>query len=215
MVERTTILLIAGYIGALALGTYELQRSSSLPAADPAQTGEAIPTLEIPPGTIKSIAVYDAITERPLFNRNRLPTSKTSPPDRKRQTTQVDGIQGMRLTAVLKGPSNLTVLLENQTGETRIMHTGDKLGKWQIEEILDDRVVMVSGSNRQTLLVHRFDPVDTPRKVRRRPQPTKRNIIRRPSRPAAAQPSRPPKPVKPAPADREPSESLENANQSR
>ena len=209
MVERMTILLIGGYIGALALGAYELQRDPYVPPPPPKPSVKSLPPLQMPVDDIESLAAYDAIIERPLFRRDRLPQAETQAPSRTQTRAATDDIDGMRLTAVLKGPESLTALIEDQSGETKILHRGDQLGSWQIDEILDDSIVVVSDGRKKTLLVHRFDAVSTKRKLRRRATPANRRITRRPSRTAVEQPSRPPATAKPAPADREPSEILD------
>jgi len=134
MADRMSILLIGGYIGALALGAYELQRVPSVPGSIPGKAVEPLPPLEVPPDVIKNIAVFDAIIERPLFSRERLPEVATQSPGPPKRLAQSDEIEGMRLTAVLKGPDSLTVLLEERSGQTRVLHQGDQLGKWRIEE---------------------------------------------------------------------------------
>lgn len=181
MADRMSILLIGGYIGALALGAYELQRVPSVPGSIPGKAVEPLPPLEVPPDVIKNIAVFDAIIERPLFSRERLPEVATQSPGPPKRLAQSDEIEGMRLTAVLKGPDSLTVLLEERSGQTRVLHQGDQLGKWRIEEIMDDRIIMVSEERTETLLVHQFDPVIMKRTTRRRPTPAGRQVTRRPA----------------------------------
>jgi hypothetical protein len=209
MADRMTILLIAGYVGALALGAYELQRAPFVPPPPPKQGVEPPTPLQMPVDDIESLAAYDAIIERPLFRRDRQPATETSVSSSTEPRVTKDEIAGMRLAAVLKGVDILTALLEDQTGKTKILHQGDQLGGWRIDEILDDSIVVVSGERKETLLVHRFDPVSTNRTSRRRPLPTNRKITRRPSRAAVTQPSRSPEAVQPTAADREPSELLD------
>jgi len=185
-----TILLVGAYIGALALGAYELQRVPFLPPPPPKQAVEPPPPLQMPVDDIESLAAYDAIIERPLFRRDRQPETDTPAPSRTQTGTKTDEIAGMRLAAVLKGPDSLTVLLEDQSGKTKILHQGDQLGRWRIDEILDDSIVVVSDGRKETLEVHRFDPVSKKRVSRRRPATTNRNTTRRPSRAAPPEPAK-------------------------
>jgi hypothetical protein len=143
----------------------------------------------MPVDDIESLAAYDAIIERPLFRRDRQPPSDTPAPSRTKTRPQTDEIAGMRLAAVLKGPDSLTALLEDQSGKTKILHQGDQLGRWRIEEILDDSIVVVSDGRKETLEVHKFDPVGTKRPSRRRPPTTNRESTRRPARAATPQPA--------------------------
>ena len=171
--------MLGGYISALALGAYELQRDPFVPPPPPKQVVEPLPPLQMPVDDIESLAAYDAIVERPLFRQDRQPRSDTPAPSRTQNRTQTDEIAGMRLAAVLKGPDSLTVLLEDQSGKTKILHRGDQLGRWRIEEILDDSIVVVSDGRKETLEVHKFDPVNTKRIPRRRSSTTNRKITRR------------------------------------
>ena len=189
MAERMTILLVGGYISALALGAYELQLDPFVPPPPPKQATEPPPPLLIPVDDIESLAAYDAIVERPLFRRDRRPPSDTPAPSRTQIRAQTDEIAGMRLAAVLKGPDSLTVLLEDQSGKTKILHRGDQLGRWRIEEILDDSIIVVSDGRKETLEVHKFDPVSTKRTSRRRPPTTNRKTTRRPAQGATPQPA--------------------------
>ena len=189
MAERMTILLVGGYISALALGAYELQLDPFVPPPPPKQATEPPPPLLIPVDDIESLAAYDAIVERPLFRRDRRPPSDTPAPSRTQNRAQTDEIAGMRLAAVLKGPDSLTALLEDQSGKTKILHQGDQLGRWRIEEILDDSIIVVSDGRKETLEVHKFDPVSTKRTSRRRPPTTNRKTTRRPAQGATPQPA--------------------------
>ena len=76
----------------------------------------------------------------------------------------------------------MTALIEDRSGRTRILHLGDELGEWRLEQILDDRVVMASDGKRETLLVHRFDPIVTEQGTIRARRPT-------PARPATRRPT--------------------------
>jgi hypothetical protein len=168
MADRMTLLLIGGYIGALALGAHELQRVPSIPGGVSGQAAERLPPLEIRPDTIKSIEAFDAIIERPLFNRDRQPPAIAQGSDEPQPPARSQKTERMRLTAVLKETNSLTALVEDQSGETIILHEGDKFGDWRVAEILDDRIVIESEGKKQTLEVHQFDLVNTSRSARRR-----------------------------------------------
>ena len=83
---------------------------------------------------------------------------------------------GWRLTAVLREAEQHTVLIEDQTGRTLALRKGDQLGDWKIEDISDDRVIIVSGTQRKTLMLHQFEPLAK----KRRTTPSRRRITRRP-----------------------------------
>lgn len=179
--------MIAGYVGGLALLAYELQHTPSLPPPPSGKPTEALPPLEVPPTAIKSIAIYDAILERPLFTRERRPEEPNAPKAEVASAAEpVENIDGFRLTAVLKGLGHTTALIQDQTGKTRLLHAGGRLGKWELKEIQDDRVVLHSDAREETLLVHRFDPVTMQKKAVRRPPGTRRIPRRRLPPPVAA-----------------------------
>jgi len=179
------VLLITGYLAALAVGAYELQRGPalSLPPQPPEQAAQTLPPLEVPPEVINSLAAYDAIVERPLFYQDRRPPA-SDPAEPQTTAEQVDEgaveIDGFRLTAVLQDGDNITVLIEDRTGQTRTLHQGDRLGNWQLGEILDDRVVLIADGRRETLLVYDFAaPVAAarpPRSARRIPRRTQARV---------------------------------------
>lgn len=181
MADRMTLLLIGGYIGALALGAYELQRVPSVPGGVSGQAAESLPPLEIRPDTIKSIEAFDAIIERPLFNSDRQPPTIAQGSDEPQPPARSQKNERMRLTAVLKETKSLTALIEDQSGETIILHEGDKFGEWRVAEILDDRIIIESEEKKQILEVHQFDLVNTRRSARRRLPVARPQVTRRQS----------------------------------
>jgi hypothetical protein len=185
MADRTNLFMIVAYLAGLGALAYAWQNTPSPPPPPSEQAIEALPPLELPPVAINSIAVYDAITERPLFNAERRPNEVgASSTELANVAEPVDEIDGYRLAAVLKGYGSSTALIEDQSGNTRTLHPGEKLGKWELQEIQDDRVVLLSDARKETLLVHRFDPVVIKKS---------RNPVRRPSgRPLVRPPRRPP-----------------------
>jgi len=197
MVDRALAVMVVGYLVGLGMLFNELRHSPTVPATTEAPSTESLPPLELPPNEIKSVAVYDGITERPLFNPERRPQSSDTlqrlPESR---TLPVDQIDGYRLAAVLRGLGSATALIEDPSGDTRTLHSGERMGKWKLQEILDDRVVLQSGDRRETLLVHRFDPVVVKKAVPGRSRSGPRTENRRPAqtlkRPPARAPARPP-----------------------
>ena len=180
MADRTRFLVLAGCAAAVLAGAYEWQRVPDDPSREPLRKIEPLSPLEVPPQAISSLAAYEAIIDRPLFNPQRRPRA----PDEDSGETvpqpadRVTDASGWRLTAVLREAEQLTVLIEDRTRKTQALRKGDSLGDWKIDEIADDRVIMVSGSQRRTLMLHQFEPVarklpTTPRnrRVTRRPLP--------------------------------------------
>ena len=195
MAKRSTLLLAAGYLSGLGLLGYLLQQSPTAPTVDTEAMSDPVPPLELPASPISNIAAYEAMVERPLFTPTRRPTAvnATPVPVDDEDVDPVEEIDGFRLAAVLKGLGSMTALIEDDVGATRTIHLGEQLGKWELTEILDDRVVLSADGRRQTLRVHQFEKAP-PRLTRRAPP-------RRRLRPPLGRP-----PLVPIPPDIEPPE---------
>jgi hypothetical protein len=162
------------------VGVVEWHRVPEDPGREPLRDAEPLAPLEVTPPAISSLAAYEAIVERPLFNPERRPPPAEQAVDDTAATPagSVTDATGWRLTAVLREAERHTVLIEDQTGRTLALKAGDSLGDWKIEEIADDRVIIVTGSQRNTLLLHQFEPEVS--KPRARKTPSYRRITRRP-----------------------------------
>jgi hypothetical protein len=191
MADRGMLFLIVGYIGAVGLGAYEMQRT---PATVPESSGQTVrnqPPLDLPTTAIRNIAAYDAIIERPLFAKDRRPQAEADGVEIEQKPRGGDpstGVEGLRLTAVLNDRGSMTALLEDRSGKTRALQLGEQLGDWRVQEILDESVVIVSDKGQETLVVHQFDPVAPNRNLRRAPVSTGRRITRRPTQPTTEEP---------------------------
>jgi len=188
--NRANLLLIVGYLAAIGVGAYELRRASTLalPPAPPDQPAQALPPLEVSPNVVNSLAAYDTIIERPLFSPDRRPELPEADSTETESSLPEEGlveIDGFRLTAVLRNADQTTVLIEDRTGKTLTLHAGERLGNWQLEEILDDRVVLIADGRRETLMVYDFSlPAAAAAPVRRAtPRPTQQRG-QRPAPPA-------------------------------
>ncbi len=178
MADRTRLLVLAGCAAAILAGVYEWQRVPDDPAEEALRRIEPLPPLEVPPQAISSLAAYEAIVERPLFNPQRRPAAPDQVADdsEARPAGAITDATGWRLTAVLREAERRTVLIEDRAGRTLALRKGDRLGDWKLEEIADDSVVIVSASQRKTLALHQFEPI-----AKKRPRrPGTRRITRRP-----------------------------------
>jgi hypothetical protein len=178
MAERGTLLLAIGYLSGLGLLGYLLRDAPPAPS-DPTETvGVAVPPLELPQSTISTLAAYDAIVERPLFDPARRPgvaaEIAASPDDE--GADAVEEVDGFRLAAVLKGLGSTTALIEDELGTTQILRPGERLADWVLAEILDDRVVLTADGRRETLRVYQFDKAAVRPRVARRPAPGRRLV---------------------------------------
>lgn len=178
MADPIRLLVWAGCAAAILTGMHEWQRTPHDPEEGTARKIEPIAAIEAPPQAINSLAAYDAIVERPLFN----PTRRAQDPEQAtrdkviKPPSKATDVSGWRLSAVLREADQRIVLIEDQAGRTQTLKQGDRLGDWKVEEIGDDQVTIVTGAQRRSLSLHQFDrPV---KKVPKRP--AKRPITRRP-----------------------------------
>lgn len=171
MVERGTIVLAIGYLSGLGMLGYLLQEVPPLPTGPTDTIDAAVIRLPPPTSAMTNIAAYDAMVERPLFNPTRRPIIVSGAPVTRQNAGDdaVEEVDGFRLAAVLKGLGRTTVLIEDELGTTRVLHPGERLGNWLLDEILDDRVVLVAAGNRQMLRVYQFDRPATRPKTTGRP----------------------------------------------
>jgi hypothetical protein len=189
MASPANLVLIVGYVAALGLGVYELRGANalSLPPAPPKQPAQALPPLEIPPDVVRSIAAYDTIIERPLFNperRPKPPAAESAETENLPEAERVE-IDGFRLTAVLRIADQTTVLIEDRAGKTLTLHAGEPLGNWRLDEILDDRVVLAADGRRETLMVYDFSRPAVKAPAAAPIQRAKRQVKRQPVQQAA------------------------------
>jgi hypothetical protein len=195
--SRWGLLLAVGYLAALGLAAYEYRRAPTLavPPAPPEPEAALIPSLELPPTVVHGIAAYDEIVERPLFSPERRPEAAEAAAEGTEEVAEAEEpvveVDGFRLTAVLKDGDKTTVLIEDRSGQTRVLHDGDRLDNWSLGEVLDDRIELIDDGRRETLMVYDFSsPADDAQSLR---------INRRIARPRLARPPRP----APAPPDPE------------
>ena len=163
VVNRSIFVLILGYLGAFAWAAYEWQRPVRIPEtpiteAVVEQTPLALPTVTTPGGQ-----GYPAITERPLFQQGRRPSQlmveePQAAPVKSAIADRSGELKAYRLTAVVKDASRLIALIESSGNETKTIRTGDRIGSWEASDIYDDRVVLVSGTQQETLVLRQFEP---------------------------------------------------------
>ncbi len=195
MVDRSIVILAAGYLGALTWATYEWQRPVRMPAAPIAETTVEQKPLTLPAVTAAGSPGYPAITERPLFQPGRRPPQLVTeePREKSAEPVTIDRsgeLQAYRLTAIVKDANRLIALIESSGNETKTIRTGDRIGSWEASDIFDDRVVLVSGSQQEVLVLRQFEP----------PRMNNRTVQRAPAaRVRRTDPMRPPtSPVAPA-----------------
>ena len=80
-----------------------------------------------------------------------------------------------------------------RSGKTLTLHEGERLGSWRLDQILDDRAVLIADGRRETLMVYDFSKPAAaamraraanrrpPRQTRQQPAPPARRV--RPQQP--------------------------------
>lgn len=181
MADRKLLLLAAGYGIALIWGAIELRHTSPIPP--PPEQGEPQPIapIVVQPDNVINISAFDEIVERPLFIDGRRPLSSDTPAvpevvEAAGEEETTGEIEGRRLTAVIQDGDNYIALIEDLAGNTEVLRDGDQLAGWQIESIQSDRVTLLTGSQRKTLLVYTFDAAAPAPPVARQVQPTRRRM---------------------------------------
>lgn len=179
MADRARLAVLLGCVAAIVVGAVEWRRDTVDPKQEPPREAKPLAPFEIPPQSINSLAAYEAIVERPLFTPGRRPPVANAPDehDAADAMNPIADPSGLRLSAILCHADRQTVLIEDQTGETQILHRGDRIGNWRIEEIADDQIVIVAGAQRQSLMLHQFEPLP----AQRRTTPVNRRTFRRPT----------------------------------
>ncbi|TAN46979.1 MAG: hypothetical protein EPN21_18755 [Methylococcaceae bacterium] len=114
---------------------------------------------ELPP-----LEHFDAIVERPLFIQGRRPVSAEEA-----VAATPDKPFDWQLHGIVKGPDGALILLKDKAGHHHKLPAGEKLDGWELAEIADDRVVMLRGEARQTLMLQKPKP-KTPAKPEPKPQ---------------------------------------------
>lgn len=132
------------------------QLSSSGGTVGVSSEGTESKTFELPPQED-----FDAIVERPLFFQGRRPISAEDA-----VAATPDKPFDWQLHGIVKGPDGELILLKDKAGHHQKLQADEKLDGWELTEIADDRVVLVRGEARQTLLLQKPKP-----KIAAKPEP--------------------------------------------
>jgi hypothetical protein len=173
MARRNRLLLLLGYVAAVAWITYELQRPVSIPPEQEVAS-DAIPLPRLAPSrsTLGAIDDYVALVERPPFSRSRseaVTPTVTEPVEATEPDPANFKVTTSRLSAILLNDNEITAVVENGDGTSTRLRKGARFEGWQVNDIRADRIILGLGEQRRELLVHRFDTPPPP--VRRTAQP--------------------------------------------
>jgi hypothetical protein len=160
------LMLALAYAGGLGWAAYELQRPAANTAEDIEPKAVVLPEISMPIAFSATIDAYNAITERPLFSSDRKPRTAVVAEEPTAELPIPDALPvdmaGMRVSAIFRGSGTLSALIELYDGETQLVRQGDKVGNWEVLEILDDRIVLGGLGQRRTLEVYQFSQVAPP-----------------------------------------------------
>ena len=167
MRRQGALVLIAGYLGGLAVIAWTAfgPQSSVEIAIDPAEV--PLPTFDLPPPVIEAAQNYDEIVDRPLFQASRsaavdAPVVEVAPVD-VLATVPGGRLDGFRLAAVFRGAASQAAIVELPNGDSLAVREGDRLENWKVVEIRDEQIVLDNGGQRRTLEVHDFAYLGEPR----------------------------------------------------
>ncbi|WP_078119540.1 hypothetical protein [Thiosocius teredinicola] len=180
MADRKLLLLVAGYAIALTWGAVELRHTSPLPAEPDDVDTQPIAPIAVQPDNVINISAFDEIVDRPLFVAGRRPINEAGTEVAEVIESDADAettgeIEGKRLTAVIQDGDQYIALIEDIAGNTTVLRSGDRIAGWQIESIANDRLTLIAGGQRKTLLVYNFDAA-RPTPIAGANRPTRRRM---------------------------------------
>ncbi len=114
---------------------------------------------------------YEAIIERPLMVKGRRPVNELSEPaasDVVRNTKM-----NMQLMGVVMTPQGMTALLKDNQGKYRRVRKDESVDGWFVEELYEDKVVVVQGGANHELMLRKPKPKVAP--VNRKPAANRQN----------------------------------------
>lgn len=124
---------------------------------------EATPAVEIkapPPLKLAAMpksASFDAVTARPLFNRERKPDPLPPPPEPPKPEIVLGDISQFRVEGLVTSGTKQIALVRKEGAQLIRLKTGDTLEGWKIEKI-DAKGISISGGDRiETLKIRKAD----------------------------------------------------------
>lgn len=163
--------LVLGGLIALEIRQPELfvRRAAILvDAIPPSDSGATPATTRLQPITIGE-AAFAAIATRPLFSPDRRPSEDAA--DSSTGPVSAD-LSAYAVTGVVTSADGGVAILEKSGGAPGpglVLSPGDTIEGWTLDEILDDRVVVVKDGERQELMLRKDEA--RPRARTRRAQP--------------------------------------------
>lgn len=161
---RAILIIACLPLAALAVAQWWLW---PVPKPQLAQVNNESPNVEaeesniMPEYELSPLEDYQEIDERTLFNdTRRLPEIEAAPTTAATPEPVAEPFpEHMGLTAILMtGDRPIALIRDKQNNEFFKLEQGENLSGWKIASILEDRLVLTQGENRQEMLLRIFDP---------------------------------------------------------
>lgn len=114
---------------------------------------------------------YEAIIERPLMVKGRRPVNEISEPAAPNVVRNTK--MNMQLMGVVMTPQGMTALLKDNQGKYRRVRKDESIDGWFIEELYEDKAVVVQGGATHELMLRKPKPKVAP--VKRKPPANRQN----------------------------------------
>ncbi|MGE3622851.1 MAG: type II secretion system protein N [Bdellovibrionales bacterium] len=138
------LMLLAGAIAVLAVAGPDLPRVPETPVK--------VPEIAATPVFPAAATASSEITERPLFRAGRRPATVAPAQVPAPAEAMAPFAQGsFTLLGIAVSSAGRTALVRPAAGKAVVLHEGDSLEGWRIEQIQKDGVILTSGENRQIL----------------------------------------------------------------
>lgn len=124
-------------------GEYQRERTALVSPEAEVSEGDL---LELPP--LPGIDPATELRERPLFVQGRRPVDVVAPV----AEPEPVGASGLQLTSTILVPEKSYALVRDaNSGRTIVLRPGDTQGRWMVDSIEADRVVLRAGTDSETL----------------------------------------------------------------
>lgn len=125
----------------------EIGRDSLPPPASPAAAPEPAPMPAPETFTLPPLPAYHAVTDRPVFTQNRKP-----PPAEDVASQPATNVSEFLLSGIIITESEKIALVTNaRAGSLARYREGQVMGGWRLQSILQDRIVLERGAERQEI----------------------------------------------------------------
>ncbi len=113
---------------------------------------ETLPEIKLAEKTLES---YSHMVNRPLFTEGRKPVEETNDTPTEEFTGNIE----LELTGVVETPEGVTAMLRDKLKQKNYRaRKGDNVEGWDVDDVLDDKVIVRRGANRKELPLRKPRP---------------------------------------------------------